>query len=129
VWVVLLVMLGFGAVGWVDDWRKVVYAIPRGCPRAQALLAIVIAESPRCTSRSRSRRPTTRSSSAARRWVQSGFALNLPPKADLIVPFFKTISYPLGVWGFIALSYFVIVGTSNAVTSPTASTASRSCPR
>ena len=39
----------------------------------------------------------------------------LSPKADLIVPFFKTISYPLGVWGFIALSYFVIVGTSNAV--------------
>jgi phospho-N-acetylmuramoyl-pentapeptide-transferase len=39
----------------------------------------------------------------------------LPPKADLIVPFFKTISYPVGVWGFIALSYFVIVGTSNAV--------------
>jgi phospho-N-acetylmuramoyl-pentapeptide-transferase len=39
----------------------------------------------------------------------------LPAKADLIVPFFKTVSYPLGVWGFIALTYFVIVGTSNAV--------------
>jgi hypothetical protein len=39
----------------------------------------------------------------------------LPPKADLIVPFFKTISYPLGVWGFILLTYCVIVGTSNAV--------------
>ena len=39
----------------------------------------------------------------------------LPPKADLIVPFVKTISYPLGVWGFIALTYCVIVGTSNAV--------------
>ena len=48
-------------------------------------------------------------------WVQSGFSMDLPPKADLIVPFFKTISYPLGVWGFIALTYFVIVGTSNAV--------------
>jgi len=47
--------------------------------------------------------------------VQSGFSMDLPPKADLIVPFFKTISYPLGVWGFIALTYFVIVGTSNAV--------------
>ena len=41
--------------------------------------------------------------------------VDLPPKADLIVPFFKTVSYPLGVWGFIALTYFVIVGTSNAV--------------
>jgi phospho-N-acetylmuramoyl-pentapeptide-transferase len=48
-------------------------------------------------------------------WVQSGFSAGLSPKADLIVPFFKTISYPLGVWGFMALSYFVIVGTSNAV--------------
>jgi phospho-N-acetylmuramoyl-pentapeptide-transferase len=48
-------------------------------------------------------------------WVRSGFSLDLPPKADLIVPFFKTVTYPLGVWGFIALTYFVIVGTSNAV--------------
>ena len=49
------------------------------------------------------------------RWVQSGFSIDLPPKADLIVPFFKTVSYPLGVFGFIALTYFVIVGASNAV--------------
>ncbi len=31
------------------------------------------------------------------------------------MPFFKTVSYPLGVWGFIVLTYFVIVGSSNAV--------------
>ena len=49
------------------------------------------------------------------RWVGSGFSNDLPPKADLMVPFFKTISYPLGVFGFIALTYFVIVGASNAV--------------
>ena len=49
------------------------------------------------------------------RWVSSGFSTDLPPKADLIVPFFKTISYPLGVFGFIILTYFVIVGASNAV--------------
>ena len=48
-------------------------------------------------------------------WVRSGFEMNLPPKADLILPFFKNIAYPLGVWGFITLTYFVIVGTSNAV--------------
>jgi phospho-N-acetylmuramoyl-pentapeptide-transferase len=41
--------------------------------------------------------------------------MNLPPKADLIVPFFKNIGYPLGVFGFMMLTYFVIVGTSNAV--------------
>ena len=49
------------------------------------------------------------------RWVQSGFSNDLPPKADLMLPFFKTVSYPLGVFGFIALTYLVIVGASNAV--------------
>ena len=49
------------------------------------------------------------------RWVQSGFSNDLPPKADLLLPFFKTVSYPLGVFGFIVLTYFVIVGASNAV--------------
>jgi phospho-N-acetylmuramoyl-pentapeptide-transferase len=49
------------------------------------------------------------------RWVQSGFSNDLPPKADLMLPFVKTISYPLGVFGFIILSYLVIVGSSNAV--------------
>jgi phospho-N-acetylmuramoyl-pentapeptide-transferase len=49
------------------------------------------------------------------RWVGSGFSTELPPRADLMVPFFKSISYPLGVFGFIALSWFVIVGASNAV--------------
>jgi phospho-N-acetylmuramoyl-pentapeptide-transferase len=48
-------------------------------------------------------------------WVGSGFSMELPSKADLIVPFFKNIAYPLGVFGFITLTYFVIVGTSNAV--------------
>ena len=48
-------------------------------------------------------------------WVSSGFTASLPPQADLIVPFFKNVAYPLGVLGFIVLTYFVIVGTSNAV--------------
>jgi phospho-N-acetylmuramoyl-pentapeptide-transferase len=48
-------------------------------------------------------------------WLKSGMTLELPNKADLIVPFFKTISYPLGVLGFVILSFLVIVGTSNAV--------------
>jgi phospho-N-acetylmuramoyl-pentapeptide-transferase len=49
------------------------------------------------------------------KWVQSGFDLNLPPKAGLMLPFFKEISYPLGVLGFVILTYLVIVGSSNAV--------------
>jgi len=117
VWVVLLVTLGFGAVGWIDDWRKVVYRNPRGLPaRAklawQSLIGIVAAV---YLAFSVSAPDNAKFAQMFFAWMQSGFPLNLPPKADLIVPFFKTISYPLGVWGFIALSYFVIVGTSNAV--------------
>ncbi|MEF9995169.1 MAG: phospho-N-acetylmuramoyl-pentapeptide-transferase, partial [Burkholderiaceae bacterium] len=48
-------------------------------------------------------------------WVQSGFSMPLPTRSDLIVPFFKGVAYPLGIWGFIILTYLVIVGTSNAV--------------
>jgi phospho-N-acetylmuramoyl-pentapeptide-transferase len=117
VWVVLLVTLGFGAVGWVDDWRKVVYRNPKGLSaRAklawQSLIGVVAAV---YLAFSVSAPDNAKLLQLFVAWVQSGFALNLPQKADLIVPFFKTISYPLGVWGFIALSYFVIVGTSNAV--------------
>jgi len=117
VWVVLLVMLGFGAVGWVDDWRKVVYRNPKGLPaRAklfwQSAIGLIAAV---YLAFSVSAGDNFQFLQLFIAWVKSGFALNLPPKADLIVPFFKTISYPLGVWGFIALSYFVIVGTSNAV--------------
>ena len=48
-------------------------------------------------------------------WVASGFDVNLPPKAGLLLPFFKEVSYPLGVFGFVILTYLVIVGSSNAV--------------
>jgi phospho-N-acetylmuramoyl-pentapeptide-transferase len=48
-------------------------------------------------------------------WATSGFSITLPARADLMVPFFKTFSYPLGALGFVAVSWCVIVGTSNAV--------------
>ena len=48
-------------------------------------------------------------------WIQSGFDMTLPSKASLLVPFFKEITYPLGVLGFVILTYLVIVGSSNAV--------------
>ena len=117
VWVVLLTTLGFGTVGWVDDWRKVVYRNPKGLSaRAkffwQSVIGLVAAV---YLAFSVSAPDTTKFVQLFLAWIESGFNLGLPPKADLIVPFFKTISYPLGVWGFIALSYCVIVGTSNAV--------------
>jgi phospho-N-acetylmuramoyl-pentapeptide-transferase len=117
VWVVLVVTLGFGAVGWVDDYRKVVYKNPEGMSSRekyfwQSLIGIAAAL---YLAFSVSAPTNTQVWNLFIEWVKSGFALDLPPKADLIVPFFKTVSYPLGVWGFIALTYFVIVGTSNAV--------------
>ncbi len=117
VWVVLLVTLGFGAVGWVDDWRKVVARHPKGLSARekyfwQSLIGVIAAVY-LAFSVSAADNSTFLEHFVA--WVRSGFSAGLSPKADLIVPFFKSVSYPLGVWGFMALSYFVIVGTSNAV--------------
>src|SRR5471032_1406003 len=119
IWPVLIVTLGFGAVGWADDYRKVVHQDPEGMRSRekyfwQSLIGIVAAFY-LAFSVSISEPNAGQVWNLIYAWVQSGFAIDLPPKADLIVPFFKTISYPLGVWGFIALTYCVIVGTSNAV--------------
>lgn len=117
VWPVLIVTLGFGAVGWVDDYRKVVYKDPEGMRSRekffwQSLVGLIAAV---YLAFSVSAPTNAKIWELFFNWVQSGFSMDLPPKADLIVPFFKTISYPLGVWGFIALTFCVIVGTSNAV--------------
>jgi phospho-N-acetylmuramoyl-pentapeptide-transferase len=117
VWVVLLVTIGFGAIGWIDDYRKVVHNNPKGLSvRAklfwQSVIALIAAV---YLAFSVSSPSTAQVPQLFFAWLSSGFNLDLPPKADLIVPFFKTVSYPLGVWGFIVLSYCVIVGSSNAV--------------
>jgi phospho-N-acetylmuramoyl-pentapeptide-transferase len=117
IWPVLIVTLGYGAVGWVDDYRKVVYKDPEGMRSRekyfwQSVVGIIAAV---YLAFSVSAPTNTQVWELFSSWVGSGFNMDLPPKADLIVPFFKTISYPLGVWGFIALTYCVIVGTSNAV--------------
>jgi phospho-N-acetylmuramoyl-pentapeptide-transferase len=95
VWVVLIVTLGFGAIGWVDDYRKVVRRNPKGL------------------------------SARAKFFWQSVFGLaaalylsataDVPAQTELIVPFFKQVAYPLGIAGFVIVTYFVIVGASNAV--------------
>ncbi len=117
VWVVMGVTFGFGAVGWVDDWRKVVQKNPEGMRSRekffwQSLIGLVAAL---YLAFSVSETTNLRVLELFVRWVQSGFSNDLPPKADLMLPFFKTVSYPLGVFGFITLTYFVIVGASNAV--------------
>jgi phospho-N-acetylmuramoyl-pentapeptide-transferase len=117
VWAVLLVTFGFGAIGWIDDYRKVVKNNPKGLSAKekffwQSLIgmfaAVYLAFAVSVPSNARILDLFTT-------WVASGFSMTLPARADLIVPFFKNVAYPLGVFGFILLSYLVIVGTSNAV--------------
>jgi phospho-N-acetylmuramoyl-pentapeptide-transferase len=117
VWVVLIVTFGFGLIGWLDDYRKVVYRDPEGMPVRQkffwqaiiGLFASVYLVFAISAPANADLWPLFRD------WVANGFVMQLPTRADLIVPFFKSVSYPLGVFGFVALSWFVIVGTSNAV--------------
>jgi phospho-N-acetylmuramoyl-pentapeptide-transferase len=117
VWIVLVVTLGFGAIGWSDDWRKVVNKDPEGMPSRekylwQSLLGLLAALS---LVFSISESSNLRVLELFFKWVQSGFDLSLPPKAGLQLPFIKEVSYPLGVLGFVVLTYLVIVGSSNAV--------------
>jgi phospho-N-acetylmuramoyl-pentapeptide-transferase len=95
VWIVLLTTLGFGAVGWVDDYRKVVHRNPKGLSAKTKFLwqsAIAIAAG-----------------------TYLSYSTELPVQTELIVPFFKSVAIPLGAIGFIILTYFVVVGASNAV--------------
>jgi phospho-N-acetylmuramoyl-pentapeptide-transferase len=95
VWVVLFTTLGFGIVGWVDDWRKVVHRNPKGLAARekyfwQSLIGFGVA-------------------------VYLFYTATVPVETTLIFPFIKSLVLPLGAVSFIVLTYFVIVGTSNAV--------------
>lgn len=94
VWVVLIVTLLFGAVGWVDDYKKLVRRDPHGLKASykylwQSLIGLGCA-------------------------LFLFLTAQLPAETQLIVPFIKTVAIELG-WVFVLLTYFVIVGTSNAV--------------
>ena len=117
VWVVLVVTLGFGAIGWADDWRKVVHKDPEGMRSRekylwQSLIGLLAAFYLVFAISGHSNASVW---ALFLSWVDSGFALNMPTQAGLMVPFFKEVSYPLGVLGFVVLTYLVIVGASNAV--------------
>jgi phospho-N-acetylmuramoyl-pentapeptide-transferase len=95
VWVVLVVTLGFGIIGWIDDYRKVVHRNPKGISARTKFFwqsAIGLAAA-----------------------LYLATSATLPAQTELIVPLFKQVTYPLGIVGFVVVSYFVIVGTSNAV--------------
>lgn len=117
IWIVMIVTFGFGAIGWVDDYRKVVNKNPKGMGSREKFLwqtviglfaAIYLAFSV-------SEVNNYKVLQLFISWVESGFSIDLPAKSNLYLPFMKEVSYPLGVMGFIILSYLVIVGSSNAV--------------
>jgi phospho-N-acetylmuramoyl-pentapeptide-transferase len=95
VWVVLFVTLAFGAIGWVDDYRKLVLKNSKGLAARekyfwQSVVGLGVA-------------------------IVLYFSAQSTAETQLIVPFFKDLSRDLPWWLFIPLTYFVIVGTSNAV--------------
>ena len=117
IWIVMIVTFGFGAIGWVDDYRKVARKDPKGMASREKFLwqtliglfaAIYLAFSV-------SEVNNLKVLQLFYEWLRSGFALDLPAKTNLLLPFIKEVSYPLGMLGFIILSYLVIVGSSNAV--------------
>jgi len=117
IWAALLVTLSFGTIGWIDDYRKVVRRDPRGMPARekffwQSLVGVLAAFYLAFAIAAPS---TGQTLQLAAQWAANGFTLELPPRSDLIVPFFKNIAYPMGVFGFALLSFLVIVGSSNAV--------------
>lgn len=117
VWIVLIVTLGFGLIGWVDDYRKVVYKDPKGMAAAekyfwQTLIGLGAAF---YLAFAVSGTTGEKALDLFFAWFDSGFELALSDTAALIVPFFKNASVPLGVFAFVVFAYFVIVGTSNAV--------------
>lgn len=94
IWVVLLVTMTYGAIGFVDDYKKIKYGNSKGLSaKSKYLMQSVIGLT------------------AAVFLYQTA---ELPAETELIVPFFKNVMVDLG-WGYVVLTYFVIVGTSNAV--------------
>ncbi len=94
VWVVLLVTLAFGAIGWIDDYKKLVYGNSKGLRAATKF--------------------TWQSLAALATGLYLYYAAQSPAETELIVPFFKEVALPMGVW-YMVLVYFVVVGSSNAV--------------
>ena len=117
VWVVLIVTLGFGAIGWADDWRKVVNKDPEGMRSREkyAWMSLIGLFAACYLLFAISGRSGTGMVEFFVRWAQSGFTMEFPTQTGLMVPFFKEVAYPLGMFGFIVMTYLVIVGSSNAV--------------
>jgi phospho-N-acetylmuramoyl-pentapeptide-transferase len=94
IWVVMVVLISFGIIGWIDDYKKLVKRHPEGLKSrykflAQSVIALLVAI--------------------------YLFKTASPVEKEFIVPVFKTIAIPLGIFSFVVITYLVIVGSSNAV--------------
>lgn len=117
IWVVLFVTLGYGSIGWIDDYRKVVHHNPKGMSAREkfswqsviglaAAFYLVFALSVPAGG-------TLTETIAG--WVEAGFPLDISSNLHLLIPCFKDIALPLGLVGFMVFTYVVIVGSSNAM--------------
>ena len=117
VWVVLFVTLGYGAIGWIDDYRKVVHHNPRGMSAKekfgwQSVIGLAAAF---YLALALSAEPGGTFAEALSKWYDARFPLDLTPNIHLLIPCFKDIALPFGLIGFMIFTYVVIVGSSNAV--------------
>lgn len=94
VWVVLLTTLAFGAIGFYDDYKKLVLNDSRGISAKAKYFWQSVA------------------GLAAAVFLYASAVS--PAETQLIVPFFKDVAINMGLM-FVVLTYFVVVGTSNAV--------------
>lgn len=95
IWTLLFVLISTGILGFIDDYRKIVYKDPKGLPpRAKMIGQSLIS-------------------------IGTGlflvYVVRMPNTTEVVVPFFKAVQHPFGVIGFLVITYFVIVGSSNAV--------------
>jgi len=95
VWIVLAVMLAFGAIGWLDDWIKIVRRDPNGLKSRWKFLL--------------------QSLSALAIGLYLYNYADVAAATTLYVPLFKSIALPLAGFGFVTLVWFWIVGFSNAL--------------
>jgi phospho-N-acetylmuramoyl-pentapeptide-transferase len=95
IWILLFVLISTGAIGFLDDYRKIVYKNPKGLSARAKMLG--------------------QSSIAIFTGLFLIYVVKMPHTTEVVIPFFKSVQYPFGVIGFLVLTYFVIVGSSNAV--------------
>ncbi|MFN7095274.1 MAG: phospho-N-acetylmuramoyl-pentapeptide-transferase, partial [Burkholderiales bacterium] len=95
IWLLLFVLVATGAIGFVDDYKKIVYKDPKGLSArakmvCQTLITVIVG-------------------------LCLLYVIQLPKTTEVVIPFSKALAYPFGGLGFLILTYLVVVGSSNAV--------------